>query len=141
MISDVHHIILTMHDIILHISVMISYTILVHGEGCATSAVMICTRASSTRPQVTWIQLRHSFFRQTPASETNVNHVKRTVFCVTDGAPILAEDHNLYCHGQNHERSALYVKFHSDNVPLTPTACSRLDSCSFRRTEPSLGGP
>jgi hypothetical protein len=31
-------------------------------------------------------------WRQTQALETNMNHVKRTVFGVTDGASILAED-------------------------------------------------
>jgi hypothetical protein len=31
--------------------------------------------------------------RQTLALETNVNHVKQTLFGVTDGVPILTEDH------------------------------------------------
>ena len=35
-------------------------------------------------------------FHATPASETDVNHVKLTVFGVKDGAPILAADHPVH---------------------------------------------
>jgi hypothetical protein len=39
------------------------------------------------------LTLMAKLFCQTPALKTSVDHVKRTVFGVTDGEPILAEDH------------------------------------------------
>jgi hypothetical protein len=58
-------------------------------------------------------------FRQEPASETNVNHVKKIVFCVTDDAPNLAEDHPVHTDMAKTMKGnlcVLYVIFPSDDV-------------------------
>jgi hypothetical protein len=72
-------------------------------------------------------------FRATPASETNVNHVKLTVFCVKDGAPILATDHPVYADVAKPMKQTCPVLYFVQMMFLTPTVCcrSRLDYSSF----------
>jgi len=75
-------------------------------------------------------------FRQTPALETNVNHVKKAVFGVENGGPILPVDHPVYIAMTKLVKGVSSILLHFIQILfLTPAVCwsRRLDACSFRR--------
>ena len=62
-------------------------------------------------------------FRQTPETESNINHVKKTVFGVENGGPILPVEHPVYIAMAKLVKGASSILFFIPLLFLTPTVC------------------
>lgn len=62
-------------------------------------------------------------FRQTPALESNVNHVKKAVFGVENGGPILSVDHPVCVAMAKLVKGASSILYFIPILSLTPAVC------------------